>query len=197
MSTAALENHLTTCTECARWSNATTRLTRLARLGLARVPDLSATIMADAVLPARRVLRRRRWLRLALLLVALGQLGIALPSLAGDAVGMVMSQHAAHEAAAWNLAIAVAFLGAVLAPRRAAGLVPLLATFVVVLSALSAHDIAAGSASPGRVVTHAAAVLGLVVLLLLDRAERALPPGSFAAAVRDPVEDGRPLRGVA
>lgn len=194
---AALDHHLATCPNCARWAEEATRLTRLARLGPAQVPDLADVITADVVLPTRRVLRRRLRLRLALLAVGLVQLGIAVLALTGDSIGMAMSQHAAHEAAAWNLAIGAAFLAAVQAPRRASGLVPLLATFIVVLAALSAHDIAAGTVSAARVLTHVAAVAGLGLLLLLDRAERALPPGSVTVAGGSDTEDGRPLRGVA
>jgi predicted anti-sigma-YlaC factor YlaD len=194
---AALDQHLAICSDCARWVDEATRLTRVARLGTTQVPDLADVITDDVVLPTRRVLRRRLRLRLTLLAVGLVQLGIAVLALSGDSIGMAMSQHAAHEAAAWNFAIGAAFLAAAQAPRRASGLVPLLATFIVVLAALSAHDLAAGTVSGTRILTHVAAVAGLGLLLLLDRAERALPPGSFTVARRSDADDGRPLRGVA
>jgi predicted anti-sigma-YlaC factor YlaD len=132
-------------------------------------------------LPARRVLRRRRVLRLGLLLAGVAQLLIGLPALTGDSIGMAMSAHGAHEAAAWNLALAVAFVAAASLPRRAAGLVPLLGTFLVVLGALSIRDLAAGAVSAGRLATHLAALAGLLLLVALDRAERALPPRRFGA----------------
>jgi predicted anti-sigma-YlaC factor YlaD len=96
-----------------------------------------------------------------------------------------------------NLALAAAFLAAALAPRRAAGLVPLLGTFIVVLAALTVHDVVAGVVGIDRALTHLAAVIGLVLLLALDRTERALPPGRFAP-VAD-TSDAAPgnLRGVA
>jgi predicted anti-sigma-YlaC factor YlaD len=151
------------------------------------------------VLPARRVLRRRAMLRAGLALAGVVQLVIALPAFFGDNVGMVMSAHANHEAAAWNLALAAAFLATAATPRRAAGLIPLLATFVVVLAALSVRDLAAGDVAGGRISTHLAAIGGLLLVLLLDRAERALPPGRFnspRATERD--KPDRPgLRGVA
>ncbi len=160
------------------------------------MPDLAESITADIVLPTRRVLRRRFVLRLLLVGVGIAQLAIALPALLGDSIGMVMSEHGAHEAAAWNLALAAAFVAAAVAPRRAAGLVPLLGTFIVVLAALTIHDVAAGAVGIDRVLTHLAAVLGLVLLLVLDRNERALPPGRFVAAPQDESGGGR-LRGVA
>ncbi len=199
MSASALDHHLSTCVDCAGWDAAATRLTRQARLGTAAVPDLVETITADVVLPAGRVLRRRMLLRIALFVAGAVQLLIAVPALAGDSIGMVMSAHATHEAAAWNLAIAVAFLATASRPRRAAGLIPLLATFVVVLGALSVRDVAAGVVSPGRLSTHADALVGLVLVLLLDRAERAVPRGRSHAAEDGSAQnhDRRGVRGVA
>jgi predicted anti-sigma-YlaC factor YlaD len=200
MSASGLEQHLATCPHCARWAADAARLTRQARLGGIDVPDLAETITAGIVLPARRVLRRRLLLRAALGLAGAMQLIIALPAFFGDSIGMAMSEHAAHEAAAWSLALATAFLATAATPRRAAGLIPLLATFVVVIAALSARDIAAGAVSADRISTHVAAIGGLVLVLLLDRAERALPPGRFSPyqELGEPAEPGRSgLRGVA
>ena len=151
--------------------------------------------MSDVVLPTRRVLRRRFLLRVALALVALAQLAIAIPAIEGTGLGMAMSEHAAHEGAAWNIAIGVAFLAAALAPRRAAGLVPLLATFIVVLTAFSIHDYAAGAVTLDRLLTHLAALLGLLLVLAIDRAERALPTRRFDLS--EPATPDGKLRGVA
>jgi predicted anti-sigma-YlaC factor YlaD len=181
MSASGLDHHLATCPACAQWAQQATALTRQARVGPAVVPDLVAAITEQVVLPVGRVLRRRARLRMLLFLAGLAQLIIAIPALGGDSIGMAMSTHAAHEAAAWNLAIGAAFVAAAFSPRRAAGLVPVLATFVVVLGALSVHDVAAGAVTAGRLCTHLGAVLGLVLVIALDRAERALPPTRFAA----------------
>lgn len=184
MSASALDHHLASCPDCARWVEAATRATRLTRLDVRPVPDLADDIAARVVLPVGRVLRRRHLLRVALLVAGLAQLGIGVPALTGDSLGMAMSMHAAHEAAAWNLAIGVAFVAAASVPRRAAGLIPLLGVFLVVLGALCVHDLAAGAVSVDRVATHLVALVGLVLLIALDRAERALPPGRFAARPR-------------
>jgi predicted anti-sigma-YlaC factor YlaD len=198
MSAAVLDQHLRGCPDCARWTEQATRLTRQARLSATAVPDLADAVTAGVVLPTRRVLRRRLLLRVALGAVALVQLGIAVPAVRGTGLGMTMSQHAAHEGAAWNIAIGVAFAAAALVPRRAAGLVPLLATFIAVLTVLSVHDIAAHSVPIDRILTHLAAVAGLVLLLAIDRAERALPPRRFAAgSAPDEQPSRRRLRGVA
>jgi Predicted integral membrane protein len=149
------------------------------------VPDLSEDISATVVLPARRVLRRRFLLRIALLLAGLAQLAIGLPALTGDSIGMAMSVHGAHENAAWNLAIGIAFVAAALLPRRAAGLIPLLGTFLLVLGGLSVRDYVRGAVTAGRLATHLAVLVGLVLLVALDRAERALPPGWPGTAGKD------------
>jgi predicted anti-sigma-YlaC factor YlaD len=195
LSQSSLEAHLASCSDCAGWAEAAARATRMARLDVRPVPDLSDRITAQVALPARRVLRRRHLLRLALLLAGLVQLVIGIPALTGDSLGMAMSAHGAHEAAAWNLAIAAAFVAAASVPRRAAGLIPLLGTFLVVLAVLSVRDYAGGYVSAGRLATHAAALIGLGLLIALDRAERALPPGRFATAAAD--SHDHHLRGVA
>lgn len=196
VSSAVLTEHLHACPDCARWSDAAERVTRLARLDVTPVPDLAATITAGIALPARRVVRRRYLLRAALVLVGIAQLGIGLPELLGDSVGMAMAAHATHEAGAWNLAIGVAFLGAALVPRRVAGLIPLLGTFTVVLAVVSIRDLADGAVTVARLATHLAILVGLILLISLDRAQRALPPlRPSAHPGRD--EDRPNLRGVA
>ena len=198
MSATALETHLASCSDCARWSAAAARTTRLARLDVTAVPDLAGAITSGVALPARRVLRRRHLLRAGLVLAGLAQLAVGLPALVGDSLAMAMSAHGAHENAAWNLAIGAAVLAAALVPRRASGLIPLLATFTLVLGALSVRDLADGAVTAGRLATHAAVLVGLLLLLALDRAERALPPGGSRRDRRDDSGDEKPpLRGVA
>lgn len=198
LSAAALDDHLARCSDCAGWAEVATRLTRQVRLSSAGVPDLSDTITEQVVLPVRRVLRRRFALRAALALTGAVQLALALAGIDGANLGMHMAEHAGHEAAAWNLALAAAFLATASRPRRAAGLVPLLATFVVALVALSVQDLAGGAVTVSRLATHLAAVAGLLLVMALDRAERALPPTRFVeSAGTEERPARRRLRGVA
>jgi predicted anti-sigma-YlaC factor YlaD len=190
MSASALDTHLAACPDCARWAEAAARVTRHARLDLRPIPDLADQITSRVTLPAGKVLRRRHLLRAGLLLTGLAQLAIGVPAVIGDSIGMVMSTHAAHEAAAWNLALGAAFLAAASVPRRATGLVPMLGTFLVVLGALSMRDLAAGVVGLDRLATHLAALVGLVLLIALDRAERALPPGRSTAGRADDTGPG-------
>ncbi len=173
MSASALDHHLATCVDCARWLDAATRLTRQARLSSAEVPDLADRILDGAVLPARRMLRARRWTRIALAVIGIAQIGVALPSLFGASIDMAMSTHAAHETAAWNVALGAAFLATAVRPKRAAGVLPVLAVFVGVLAVLSVRDVASGAVAVGRLATHAGIVAGLALVYLLVRAERA------------------------
>ena len=200
MSAVTLDDHLASCPDCARWLERATQVTRSARIGSADLPDLSDRILADVVLPARRVLRRRMWLRAALLVLGVAQLAIALPSVFGGSIDMAMSTHAAHEAAAWNLALGAAFVATAFTPRRAAGVLPLLTVFVGALALLSVRDLVDGAVAVGRLATHLGTVVGLVLIFALNRAEWALPPQRAPVAVDPDVDrkhgDGG-LRGAA
>jgi predicted anti-sigma-YlaC factor YlaD len=195
MSAATLDAHLAACPACARWADTAASVTRQLRLGAAQVPDLTEAITTDVARPARRVLRRRALLRAGLVLIGLTQLALAVPALVGDGVGMAMAVHTAHEAAAWNLALAAGFVVAAVVPRRAAGLVPLLAVFLVVLTVLSVRDLLDGAVPAARVLTHLAALAGLLLLVAVDRAERALVPPGHTPSKDEPAEGN--LRGVA
>lgn len=197
MSAASLEHHLVSCSDCARWARASEQVTRALRLDVRPVPDLSDEITATIALPVRRVMRRRLVLRALLLLAGVTQFVIGLPAAFGDSLGMTMTAHAAHESAAWNIAIGAAFLAAAVLPRRAAGLIPLLGSFLVVLGVLSVHDLAAGVVSIERLSTHLAVLIGMVLLVALDRSERALPPTRFSAARGRRDDDDASLRTVA
>jgi predicted anti-sigma-YlaC factor YlaD len=198
MPASRLDHHLATCPYCARWVAEATRLSRLARVGREDTPDLADRILAEVALPAARVRRRRRLAQLGLAAVGLVQIAIAVPALFGTTIDMAMVTHAAHESAAWNVALGAAFLATAFAPRRAAGLLPLLVAFVGVLVVLSARDLASGAVELGRLATHLGAVAGLVLVYALYVSERATPPPASATVGTDqPDEPGRGLRGVA
>jgi predicted anti-sigma-YlaC factor YlaD len=201
---AALDDHLTVCADCARWVEDAVRVTRLTRMGSAEVPDLSAPILHAVRLPTRRIWRprqwfsrRREWLRAGLAVLGLAQLAVAAPAFVGDSVGMAMPMHASHESAAWNLALGVAFLAAASRPRRAVGLVPVLAAFVGALLLLSIQDLASGAVAAGRLLTHLGAVAGLGLVIALDRMDRIPPPDQLALDDADETDRPGRLRTVA
>ncbi len=197
MSASALDHHLASCVDCARWNDEAIRLTRQARLGTVEVPDLTGQILSRAVLPARRVLRRRAWLRAGLLLLAAVQFGVAAPAAFGDGLAMAMSVHAAHETAAWNAAIGVAFVATAVQPRRAGGLLPVLVAFVGVLAVLSVRDVAGAAVTAGRLATHLGVAAGLVLVYALRRLEHSTPPARVTGAGGDGETTTGRMRGVA
>jgi len=196
-SASALEHHLATCTDCAGWLELATAAGRSLRVSARTPPDLSAKILDDVVLPAARVARSRRRLRISLALLGFVQWALAMPALFGDTVGMPMSLHASHESAAWNIALGASFLAVAVRPVRAAGTIPILATFVAVLGVLSLPDLAAGTVGGARLASHAGIVVGLILVTMLSRSERLLPPsGEFTLPAKDE-SSSRGIRGAA
>ncbi|MCW2522446.1 MAG: hypothetical protein JWO63_781 [Frankiales bacterium] len=170
-----LEGHLASCANCAAWLETASHLGRLYRVTGQNPPDLSAAVMSGVVLPVAKLRQHRRRLSIGLAVLGFVQWALALPSFFGDSVGMQMGLHAAHENAAWNLALGAAFLAVAMRPSRAAGTLPILTTFVVVLTALSIPDLAAHAVDGSRLASHIGVVLGLVLVTLMARSERSRP----------------------
>jgi predicted anti-sigma-YlaC factor YlaD len=203
MSATALTNHLAACADCAAWLAAVERAGRKLRVSGQTPPDLSGQILRQVVLPAARLARRRRWLRIGLVLLGFVQWALAMPALFGQNVamqaGVAMGTHAAHESAAWNLAMGASFLAVAVKPARAIGTLPILATFVTVLAVLSVPDLLAGAVEAARLASHAGVAAGLVLVLWMSRLERLPTPLPELAAAPNPgtAEPGRSSRGVA
>lgn len=199
MSASALDAHLASCTQCAGWLQTATRAGRGLRVSGLTPPDLSEAILQRVVLPATRLNRRRWWVRLALAGVGLVQWALAMPALFGDNVAMrgamVMGAHAAHESAAWNLAMGASFLAVAVKPVRAIGTLPILATFVGVLALLSIPDVLSGVVEGARLASHAGIVVGLVLVALMSRSERLPGPAEDADIdKRGPLSISQPPR---
>ncbi|MCR6487884.1 zf-HC2 domain-containing protein [Amycolatopsis sp. OK19-0408] len=175
-----LDRHLAGCPACRDWQERATALRRATLVREApRVPDLTARILAEVPAP-----RPEPWrLRVALGLVALVQSGLGLAELLGADVG-----HAAHgglvhlgnESAAWNVAVGIGLLWAALRPSAAAGLLPALGGFVVVLGVVSGVDLSTGQVAIDRVASHALVVAG-VALLFAVRQQHARQPAPPSA----------------
>lgn len=177
---AAVDAHVATCADCADYAEQAARVTRLTRTRVAEPgPDLVAAVLAAAPRPRRRLLRPLP-LRVALGGVGLGQCALALGGIVaaghhdGDDGWLAGAgiAHLTHESAAWNLALAIGFLWAATGSSRPSGLVPILSGFVGVLGVLSVLDASRGGVDPSRLMTHGLVVAGLVLLLLLQRADR-------------------------
>lgn len=171
----AVDEHVATCPGCRRFADDAARVTRLARTEIASPePDV-----VDAVLAAAPRSRRPQLIaavRVLLAVVGLAQAGVALVGMIGahsEHSGVVLQgasiAHFAHESAAWNLALGVGFLWVAWRSSRPSGMVPTVATFVAVLTVLVVMDAMAGGVDAARLLTHGLVVLGLVLVIVLDR----------------------------
>ncbi|HKR50872.1 MAG TPA: zf-HC2 domain-containing protein [Pseudonocardiaceae bacterium] len=186
----ALDAHLVSCAACRRFAEQAARVTRLARTAVAtQEPDVVAAVLAAA--PRSRRPRLVNALRVLLGLVGLAQIEIALVGVLTAQSGGHGSQgvilegasiaHLAHESAAWNLALGVGFLWIARRSPRTSGMVPTLVTFVAVLAGLVVLDVVAGRVDPQRFLLHGLVLLGLILVMALERLPR--PTGGVAPGV--------------
>lgn len=161
MSERALDEHLTGCAECSAWAEDAALVTRRARLAPApAVPDLTFAVLAalPRELPGMAAAARTRLidaaLRLALLAAGVAQAALAWPVLSAGTGAMSAPVHMAHEAGAWNLAVAAALLAVAAAPRLAGGTLAFLGSFVLFLLPVTVADLAAGRVQLDRVLAH-------------------------------------------
>ncbi|MFI5593221.1 zf-HC2 domain-containing protein [Amycolatopsis sp. NPDC051758] len=176
-----LDRHLAGCPDCRAWQERATALRRLTLVREApRVPDLTARILAEVPAP-----RPQQWrLRVALGLVALVQSGLGLAELLGADVGhaahgsLAAAVHLGNESAAWNVAVGIGLLWAALRPAAAAGLLPALGGFVLVLGLVSGIDLSTGQVAVDRVASHGLVVAGVALLFAVRRqhARHPAPP---------------------
>ena len=175
---ATLDAHLATCAPCRRFGDEAARVTRLARTAIAIPgPDVVGAVVASA--PRSWRPRLSTALRVLLGLVGLAQAEVALAGILGAHTGGAGSQgvvlqgasvaHFAHESAAWNLALGVGFVWVAWRSSRTSGMVPTLATFVAVLAVLVVMDVMAGGVDVARLALHGLVVLGLILVIALDR----------------------------
>ncbi len=179
MPAADLDRHLVACPGCAAWAEAAGQVTRRARLAPApAVPDLTAAVLAalPQSLPGAAAAARTRLvqsaLRLALLTAGVAQAGLAWPALAGGSAAMSAPVHVAHETGAWNLAVAAAFVAVAALPRLAAGALPFLVTFTVLLTVTTVRDLQAGHVHADRAAAHLLLLAGAVLVAVVAWRQR-------------------------
>ncbi|KOV87918.1 zf-HC2 domain-containing protein [Nocardia sp. NRRL S-836] len=175
-----VDAHLETCTSCQVWHDDAAALTRTLRVRPATpVPDLTAAILdvAPPVVPPAP----RGWTpRLLLGGVAVAQLTLGMAQVVGSTgasahgghTSGVDSSHLFNESTAWNLAIGLGLLWTALRPRATSGMLPVVSAFVAVLVPYSASDLLSGTATVGRVFSHALLVVGLGLLALVHFGNR-------------------------
>ena len=223
----AVDAHLANCADCRAFLDAAARATRLARTRrVGAGPDLIPALLQVWDSVEHRPLddhpeyltnegassiaaRPKCWptvVRAALAAVAIGQFALAVSAVAvtdadhGMELDGASMTHFAHESAAWNLALGVAFAWvATTRARPAAALVPAIAAFVGLLTALSVPDLLAGRVDPSRLSSHALVVAGLI-LLVVHRAltrdggdgstHRSVPPSGTPESPPTPAPGG-------
>ncbi|ASO20700.1 putative anti-sigma-YlaC factor YlaD [Actinoalloteichus hoggarensis] len=199
-----ITGHLGSCTACQAWERSVTELRRSMHVRAApEVPDLTARIMT---LPYRAAPQRPPMRRILLGLVAIAQIVLGAAQLFGFGEHVhaahepgLMAGHLINESAAWNLALGVGLLWAAVRTHAAAGQLPMLGGFALVLGVVSIADLIAGLATPERVLSHGLVFVGVILLIFVSRGERekGLPgpsrvgdsddddrPGALPAAVR-------------
>jgi predicted anti-sigma-YlaC factor YlaD len=177
--------HLDECTDCSIWFASVTRINRWVALGPADPgPGLSEDQLRDVLehLPRRRRVTGRGVVRSALALVGAAQTTLgALPLLHAFVAGAPMMMgggmaqmmagggmaHMSHEFAAWNLALGVCFLVGAARTRHLVGTLPVLASFVAVLSTMSAVDLLRGAVEPSRILSHSLVLAGTALIIVL------------------------------
>jgi predicted anti-sigma-YlaC factor YlaD len=160
-----LNAHMATCAGCTDWLTRAEQLTRLVRVQPARVPDLTATILAAVAadraadraaadraaaaekanaerpaLPGRVIAGRQaiqRLLQAAVAAIAAMELLVIMPVM----LGLNADEHASHEVGAFAAAVAVAFLLAAFQPKLARAYTPIAVVLAICLTATSGLDI--------------------------------------------------------
>lgn len=193
-----VDRHLESCTGCRSWYSSAQNMRRwMIVRAVPEVPDLTEVILDRIPAPSGE-----RWgARIGLGIVAVAQLALSVAQLLGTATGLggvpaVMMGHLTHESGAWNLAVGVGLLWAALRPRSAAGQLPLVSGFVLVLTVLSIGDLVGHTVTAGRLASHVFVVLGLALLFAVRHQHRddrrpgtgdaLLPQSAFEAAAAVP-----------
>ncbi|WP_134731939.1 zf-HC2 domain-containing protein [Amycolatopsis nivea] len=198
LSEPQVDQHLETCAACRSWyeRSATLRRALLVR-SAPEVPDLTGRILAETPAPPRE-----KWgLRVALGLVGLVQCGLAFAQLLGmdnaHSGGGFMEGHLINESAAWNLAVGVGLLWAALRTRAAAGQLPMITGFVIVLAVLTTSDLIGDRVTVARVLSHVFLVVGLALLYAVHRQHRLRhqPGPDLADTADDPDHTTVPTHG--
>ncbi|MDT7750261.1 MAG: hypothetical protein QOD96_3923, partial [Pseudonocardiales bacterium] len=112
-----------------------------------------------------------------LAVAAAAQLVIIIPALILGDAGAGVPVQASHELGAFNLALAVGFLGAALRPARARGALLLVAPATALLVVLAIIDSALGQTTLLAETPHLIAVAGWALLAVLAKSTEEQPLG--------------------
>ena len=189
---ALLDSHLRGCPGCRRWREGAHSLTRRTRLWEAwprrpAPPHLCERIAREE---AARVRLSPRLIRAGLVVVATGQVILAVPSLlfGSDHNAPI---HVAHEMGAFDMALAVGLYLAAWQPRLAAGMRGLVGCVALLLALTAVVDLVSGQTTVGDELPHLLAVAGWLLLREASRAEDPFAPLDARLSLRTLLGDAR------
>lgn len=170
--------HLRTCPDCAAFECAIAGLGRPAGAGAAKSIDLSGRVVGMA----GGVDRGGVWwgMRAALFVIAVGELGLAVPDLVARASVVTGDVHMQRHLGSFQIAYAVGLIVVALRPAKARALVPLTAALAASMVGAAIVDIAQGVAPALGEAQHTLEIAGL--LLVWGLAARRGWPGRTRAA---------------
>ncbi|BCJ34160.1 membrane protein [Actinocatenispora thailandica] len=182
------DHHLAGCPGCREWQRRAGALTR--RLRLRPVPELPA-VRVELTAPVPTAGGGAGPWRIALAVVAVGQLALAVAQILGWHAGMLMSTPGPHdmgahlfdESTAWNLALAVAMACVAWRAGTATGLILVVGGFLVALTVFCVRDLAAGEVTAARLAEHGLLVVGFSLMLTVRR--KSAQPGGPAETALD------------
>lgn len=172
---AAVDRHVDGCVTCRAYLAGATAQHRSLRVRPAdRVPDLTNRILA-ALPPHARPQPVREWARYALFAIAATQLILALPAvLLGEDPGA--SIHVARELGSFDVALGIGLLWAAWQPRRAIGLVPMVAALAGTMLLTAMLDVVRDDAPVLGEAHHILDLAGLFFLWALAHPPRPADP---------------------
>jgi predicted anti-sigma-YlaC factor YlaD len=173
---AEVDAHLRRCGACREFEAEASALRSQVRFMRIDAPG-AATASISRALDHRQAQLLTMPVRIALVVVAVAQLGLAVPGLLyGTDEGAPI--HVAHEAGSWSLALAVGFLFAAWRPLRAVGMLPFVGALAAGLLFTAGLDLAHGKALALDESSHLLELVGtgLLWLLVHPRARRELVP---------------------
>ncbi|MFC7342300.1 zf-HC2 domain-containing protein [Saccharopolyspora griseoalba] len=183
-----LDAHLAGCAGCRSWHQRAVELNRTLRVrAVTPIPDATGAVLAAA--PPRR---DRRRIALAGIGACQLLLGISQAAGLGGAHLAASAGHLFNESTAWNLAMGLGLAWTAWRTSAAAGMLPVLSAFLLVLTGFSVHDLLLGTVTAGRLATHGLLLAGLVALVAVRRGEHRPGP---ARAVPGPVGSAAPASG--
>lgn len=166
-----VDEHVAGCPACTAFATGAGAQHRALRVRAAEpVPDLVHRIL-ERVPATARPQPVREWARYALFAVAVTQLVLALPAvLLGEDPGA--SIHVARELGSFDVALGVGLLWAAWQPRRAVGLLPMVAALTGAMAVTGLLDVLRGEAPFAGEAHHLLDLAGLGLLWALTHPPR-------------------------